>query len=49
MSKYYLVICIDYWVPEVKSKMHQAFKEEKEKPTIIEAYVDPLEPPMPTK
>src|SRR6185503_11351669 len=30
---------------EVKSKIHQAMKEEK--PTIIEAYVDPFEPPMP--
>ena len=33
---------------EVKSKMHQAMKEER-KPTIIEAYVDPFEPPMPPK
>jgi pyruvate dehydrogenase (quinone)/pyruvate oxidase len=33
---------------DVKSKMHQAMKE-KEKPTIIEAYVDPFEPPMPPK
>jgi pyruvate dehydrogenase (quinone) len=33
---------------EVKSKMHQALKEER-KPTIIEAYVDPFEPPMPPK
>ena len=33
---------------EVKSIMHQAMKEEK-KPTIIEAYVDPFEPPMPPK
>ena len=32
---------------EVKSKMHQAMKEKK--PTIIEAYVDPFEPPMPPK
>jgi pyruvate dehydrogenase (quinone) len=32
---------------EVKSKMHQAMKERK--PTIIEAYVDPFEPPMPPK
>ncbi len=30
---------------EVKSKIHQAMKENK--PTIIEAYVDPFEPPMP--
>jgi thiamine pyrophosphate-dependent acetolactate synthase large subunit-like protein len=30
---------------EVKSTMHQAMKERK--PTIIEAYVDPFEPPMP--
>ena len=30
---------------EVKSKIHQAMKENK--PTIIEAYVDPYEPPMP--
>ena len=27
--------------------MHQAMKERK--PTIIEAYVDPFEPPMPPK
>ena len=33
---------------EVKSKLHQAMKEEG-KPTIIEAYVDPFEPPMPPK
>lgn len=33
---------------EVKSKLHQAMKEER-KPTIIEAYVDPFEPPMPPK
>jgi len=33
---------------EVKSIMQQAMKEEK-KPTIIEAYVDPFEPPMPPK
>jgi pyruvate dehydrogenase (quinone) len=33
---------------EVKSKLHQAIKEER-KPTIIEAYVDPFEPPMPPK
>jgi pyruvate dehydrogenase (quinone) len=33
---------------EVKSIMHQAMKEER-KPTIIEAYVDPFEPPMPPK
>ena len=32
---------------EVKSIMHQAMKERK--PTIIEAYVDPFEPPMPPK
>ena len=32
---------------EVKSKMHQAMKERQ--PTIIEAYVDPFEPPMPPK
>ena len=32
---------------EVKSKIHQAMKEKK--PTIIEAYVDPFEPPMPPK
>jgi hypothetical protein len=30
---------------EVKSTMHQALKERK--PTIVEAYVDPFEPPMP--
>jgi pyruvate dehydrogenase (quinone) len=33
---------------EVKPIMQQAMKEEK-KPTIIEAYVDPFEPPMPPK
>jgi pyruvate dehydrogenase (quinone) len=33
---------------EVKSIMQQAMKEEK-KPTIIEADVDPFEPPMPPK
>ena len=33
---------------EVNSIMQQAMKEEK-KPTIIEAYVDPFEPPMPPK
>jgi pyruvate dehydrogenase (quinone) len=33
---------------EVKSKLHHAMKEER-KPTIIEAYVDPFEPPMPPK
>jgi pyruvate dehydrogenase (quinone)/pyruvate oxidase len=32
---------------EVKSKLHQAMKERK--PTIIEAYIDPFEPPMPPK
>jgi pyruvate dehydrogenase (quinone) len=32
---------------EVKSKLHQAMRERK--PTIIEAYVDPFEPPMPPK
>ena len=32
---------------EVKSKIHHAMKEKK--PTIIEAYVDPFEPPMPPK
>ncbi|MFY9870480.1 MAG: thiamine pyrophosphate-dependent enzyme [Candidatus Nitrosopolaris sp.] len=32
---------------EVKSIMHQAMNERK--PTIIEAYVDPFEPPMPPK
>jgi pyruvate dehydrogenase (quinone) len=32
---------------EVKSKLHQAMKERE--PTIIEAYVDPFEPPMPPK
>src|SRR5436309_5693618 len=30
---------------EVKFKIHHAMKEER-KPTIIEAYVDPFEPPM---
>jgi pyruvate dehydrogenase (quinone) len=33
---------------EVKSKLHQAMKEVR-KPTIIEASVDPFEPPMPPK
>jgi pyruvate dehydrogenase (quinone) len=33
---------------EVKSIMHQAMNE-KTKPTLIEAYVDPFEPPMPPK
>src|SRR6476660_1883237 len=33
---------------EVKSIMNQAMKERKQ-PTIIEAYVDPFEPPMPPK
>jgi pyruvate dehydrogenase (quinone) len=33
---------------EVKFKIHQAMKEER-RPTIIEAYVDPFEPPMPPK
>jgi pyruvate dehydrogenase (quinone)/pyruvate oxidase len=32
---------------EVRSKIHQAMNEKK--PTIIEAYVDPFEPPMPPK
>jgi pyruvate dehydrogenase (quinone)/pyruvate oxidase len=32
---------------EVKSIIHKAMKEKK--PTIIEAYVDPFEPPMPPK
>ena len=32
---------------QVRSKIHQAMKEKK--PTIIEAYVDPFEPPMPPK
>jgi len=32
---------------EVKSKIHQVMKETK--PTIVEAYVDPFEPPMPPK
>src|ERR687888_655199 len=35
---------------EVKSKIHQAMKKQEENiPTIIEAYVDPFEPPMPPK
>jgi pyruvate dehydrogenase (quinone) len=39
---------------EVKSKIHQAMKKqeggkEEKIPTIIEAYVDPFEPPMPPK
>jgi pyruvate dehydrogenase (quinone) len=33
---------------EVKSVMHKAMSE-RSKPTIIEAYVDPFEPPMPPK
>jgi pyruvate dehydrogenase (quinone)/pyruvate oxidase len=33
---------------EVHSIMHQAMAERK-KPTIIEAYVDPFDPPMPPK
>jgi pyruvate dehydrogenase (quinone)/pyruvate oxidase len=33
---------------EVHSIMHQAMTERK-KPTIIEAYVDPFDPPMPPK
>ena len=33
---------------EVKSTVRNAMKEES-KPTIIEAYVDPFEPPMPPK
>jgi pyruvate dehydrogenase (quinone)/pyruvate oxidase len=33
---------------EVKTKLHQAMKEVR-KPTIIEASVDPFEPPMPPK
>jgi pyruvate dehydrogenase (quinone)/pyruvate oxidase len=33
---------------EVKSVMHKAMSE-RNKPTIIEAYVDPFEPPMPPK
>ena len=32
---------------EAKSTMRQALKERK--PTIVEAYVDPFEPPMPPK
>jgi pyruvate dehydrogenase (quinone)/pyruvate oxidase len=32
---------------EVKSTMHEAMTERK--PTVIEAYVDPFEPPMPPK
>jgi pyruvate dehydrogenase (quinone) len=33
---------------EVKSVMHKAMSE-RNKPAIIEAYVDPFEPPMPPK
>ena len=33
---------------EVKSVMHKAMSE-RNKPIIIEAYVDPFEPPMPPK
>jgi pyruvate dehydrogenase (quinone)/pyruvate oxidase len=33
---------------EAKPVIHQAMKE-KSKPTLIEAYVDPFEPPMPPK
>ena len=32
-----------------KLLMHQAMKKEEIKPTIIEAHVDPFEPPMPPK
>jgi pyruvate dehydrogenase (quinone)/pyruvate oxidase len=32
---------------EIRSKIHEAMKERK--PTIVEAYVDPFEPPMPPK
>ncbi len=34
---------------EIKSIMHQAMKEKTTKPTLIEVYVDPFEPPMPPK
>jgi pyruvate dehydrogenase (quinone) len=34
---------------EVNSVMHEAMAEKNKKPTIIEAYVDPFDPPMPPK
>jgi pyruvate dehydrogenase (quinone) len=34
---------------EVKSTIHKAMKEKTTKPTLIEVYVDPFEPPMPPK
>lgn len=34
---------------EVKSIMSQAMKDRRKQPTIIEAYVDPFEPPIPPK
>ena len=34
---------------EVKSIIHKAMKEKTTKPTLIEAFIDPFEPPMPPK
>jgi pyruvate dehydrogenase (quinone) len=34
---------------EIKSTIHKAMKEKTTKPTLIEVYVDPFEPPMPPK
>jgi pyruvate dehydrogenase (quinone) len=34
---------------EIKSTIHKALKEKTTKPTLIEVYVDPFEPPMPPK
>jgi pyruvate dehydrogenase (quinone) len=34
---------------EVQTVMHKAMSTENNKPTIIEAYTDPSEPPMPPK
>ena len=34
---------------EVKSIIHKVMKEKTTKPTLIEAFIDPFEPPMPPK
>jgi pyruvate dehydrogenase (quinone) len=34
---------------EIKPTIHKAMKEKTTKPTLIEVYVDPFEPPMPPK
>lgn len=34
---------------EIEQVMSNAMKEEKDKPVLVEAYVDPFEPPMPPK